>query len=79
MFLCAKSTFLKADGTTQTSIWIIYVRKGDEFTDEKAAQFLHQLTHTKVAKNKAVSATTEWISFIEAKKIIKNFRKNNKK
>lgn len=74
MFLCAKSTFLKADGTTQTSIWIIYVRKGDEFTDEKAAQFLHQLTHTEVVKTKAVSATAEWISFMEAEQIIKNSR-----
>lgn len=74
MFLYAKFTLLKFDGTTKISMWIIHIRNADTFTDEIAAQLLNQLAHTEVVKTKAVSATAEWISFMEAEQIIKNSR-----
>lgn len=52
MFLYAKSTLLKADGTTKISMMAIHVSNTDVFTDEMAAELLDQLLHTEMEKSK---------------------------
>lgn len=74
MFLYVKSTLLKSDGTTKISMVVIRVSNADMFTDEMAAELLSQLSRTEAARAKAVSASSEWISPVEAEQIIRNFK-----
>ena len=74
MLLYAKSTLLKADGTTKISMMAIHVSNTDVFTDEMAAELLDQLLHTEMEKVKAVSASAKWISPMEVEQIIKNLK-----